>query len=76
VDFGLSLLWYKYSNCCCCRFGPLDLLEDPSAPLLLEQQHHSISWTSSAQQLLQQRLSDASFQQAADAALAAARAVS
>jgi hypothetical protein len=52
------------------------LLEHPSAPLLLEQQHHSISWTSSAQQLLQQRLSDASFQQAADAALAAARAVS
>jgi hypothetical protein len=58
-----------------CRFGPLDLLEDPSAPLLLEQQQHSLSWTSDAQAVLQQRADDSVFTQAAEAALRAAQAV-
>jgi hypothetical protein len=58
-----------------CRFGPLDLLEDPSAPLLLEQQQHSLSWTSDAQAVLQQRAGDSVFTQAAEAALRAAQAV-
>lgn len=56
------------------RFGPLDLLEDPSAPLLLEQQQHSLAWTAAAQEVLQQRGNDQGFQRAAEAALQAARA--
>jgi hypothetical protein len=58
-----------------CRFGPLDLLEDPSAPLLLEQQQHSLTWTSDAQAVLQQRTGDKAFAQAAEAALQAAQTV-
>lgn len=27
------------------RFGPLDLLEDPSQPLLLYKQDHKLEWT-------------------------------
>jgi hypothetical protein len=59
-----------------CRFGPLDLIEDPSAPLLLEQQQHSLTWTADAQALLQQHTGEQGFQQAAEAALQAAQAVS
>eukprot|EP00879_Flechtneria_rotunda_P021481 GHRR01022638.1.p1 GENE.GHRR01022638.1~~GHRR01022638.1.p1 ORF type:complete len:295 (+),score=84.05 GHRR01022638.1:578-1462(+) len=55
------------------RFGPLDLLEDPSTPLLLQQQNHALAWSSTAQHTLQQRSQDAEFQQAAEAALAAAQ---
>lgn len=58
------------------RFGPLDLLEDLTAPLLLEQQQHNLAWTPAAQVLLQQREADAAFQQAAHAALSAAQSVS
>jgi hypothetical protein len=57
------------------RFGPLDLLEDASAPLLLEQQQHSLAWSADAQALLQQRGSEQDFQRAAEAALQAAQAV-
>lgn len=55
------------------RFGPLDLLEDASVPLLLEQQSHALSWAPAAQAALQQRAGDEQFQRAAAAALAAAQ---
>lgn len=57
------------------RFGPLDLLEDPTAPLLLEQQQHHLTWSSRAQAVLQGRAGHAAFQQAASAALSAAQLV-
>ncbi|KAF8066324.1 CDA1 [Scenedesmus sp. PABB004] len=55
------------------RFGPLDLLEDPSAPLLLEEQRHALAWAPAAADALAARRGDAAFVAAADAALAAAQ---
>lgn len=63
---------------CGCRFGPLDLLGDAEGarvPLLLERQQHSLCWTGSSKQVLQQRATDAAFQEAADAGLKAAHKV-
>jgi cytidine deaminase len=58
------------------RFGPLDLLEPGSAPLLLERQSNALSWHPSAARKLGQRAGDALFARAAEAALEAARRVS
>lgn len=57
------------------RFEPEDLLGDEKHPLLLQQQHHDLSWSGQAQTVLQQRNGDPVFQQAASEALSAAQKV-
>lgn len=55
------------------RFGPADLLTDPDIPLLLQAQHHKLSWHPSASELLATgQHTSQGFQQAADAAFDAA----
>lgn len=57
------------------RFGPLDLLEPGSAPLLLEEQDNQLEWALAAGRALRERAGEAAFQAAAAAALEAARRV-
>ncbi|KIY93496.1 cytidine deaminase [Monoraphidium neglectum] len=56
------------------RFGPIDLLEPGSAPLLLEPQDNALEWGAAANRRLEERgAGDGVFARAAAAALEAAR---
>ncbi|GBF94426.1 cytidine deaminase [Raphidocelis subcapitata] len=55
------------------RFGPLDLLEPGSAPLLLEKQDNRLRWAPAARAAVGARAGDGAFARAAEAALEAAR---
>lgn len=59
------------------RFGPQDLLEDESQPLLLQEQCHCLDFTPAAQHIFRVQREDSSdddaFREAATAALEAAR---
>jgi hypothetical protein len=58
------------------RFGPIDLLEPGSAPLLLEPQDNALEWGAAANRRLEERgAGDGVFARAAAAALEAARRV-
>ncbi|KAK9805228.1 hypothetical protein WJX72_007282 [[Myrmecia] bisecta] len=51
------------------RFGPADLLDDPSTPLLLQPQNNDLVWSREAEEALQARQGDGHFQDAAASAL-------
>lgn len=57
------------------RFGPLDLLEEGSHPLLMQPQDNRVRLHPSALQRVEARRGDAAFQHAAAAALGAAQKV-
>ena len=58
------------------RFGPADLLDDPSTPLLLQPQRHKLSWHATAAAIMSERQQEAGFSKAAAAAFEAAENVS
>lgn len=65
---------YSLSELLPARFGPLDLLEDVSAPLLLEPQDNRLKWAASAQrELLRAGRGDGALGRAAEAAFEAAQ---
>ncbi|KAI8466838.1 MAG: cytidine and deoxycytidylate deaminase zinc-binding region-domain-containing protein [Monoraphidium minutum] len=55
------------------RFGPIDLIEPGSAPLLLEPQANRLAWAPPAARRLEERAGEAPFARAAAAALEAAK---
>jgi hypothetical protein len=58
------------------RFGPADLLNDPSIPLLLQPQQHCLRWHTTASATLAERRQEPEFSKAAAAAMEAAKNVS